>query len=188
MEPSKIGSYSQTQLRPLSPLLSYLDSSPLPTLVLPFASSPALFDLHAPPLLSNYALHLLTHSHALLSILSPASLAALRTWLLADPTNTQDVELDLILGTVEADTWRLLTVRWRRSFAPEGEGRIVVLTALIFPPTRLAGASLVSPSVVVPAREARPIEERLRELELLTDCSAVGLARLDLEVRRFSHC
>lgn len=37
--------------------------------------------------------------------------------------------------------------------------------------------------VVSVARQARPLEERLRELELLTDFSACGLARLDLEGR-----
>lgn len=197
---------------PTTPLLSYLTTSPLPTLVFRLRS-----DLSTAALLSNFALSQLTHGKDLFDCLSPTASAAFRNWSRAPrpprhlspippfpiafdshpgpPPNTDpgtaddDLELDLHLGNDDDKTARVMTVFWRRSFALDAGDELIIVTALAFPPRRLSRLSgsdaldSMKREVITVPKEERSVEERLRELELLTECSAVGLARVDLEVR-----
>lgn len=193
-----------------SPLLDYLRTSPLPTVVLSLSLGPTT------TVLSNFALAQLTRGETLFNCLSPTATAALESWVRdpshhfsaspspaprnsptppstpsndpSSPNPNDDLELDLHLRGADGTT-RVMAVFWRIAFANAGGQDLVILTALAFPPRRLSRMSgspildAVSRNVVTPKREERSVEERLTELELLTDCSAVGLARLDLEVR-----
>lgn len=146
-------------------LHQYLRLSPLPVLVL-HAFSP----LDSPPLYINYAWKLLSRGQELLFCVDLAGERAIRRWLtpraLAGTIQAGDGILEIgddepeLELRFKAPNAGVTTVRWRRTW----EGGFVVLTALVFPSAR--------------AGPARPsLETRLRELELLTDFSAVGLAR-----------
>ena len=118
-------------------------------------------------------------------------------------------ELQMELKTSPNAFEKLPLVNWRRKTIPDGSNSFIILTGLlVVPPPRVplpayhsshssassSTSSLLSyseggrintrrPSIPSVARQARPIEERLRELELLTEFSMVGLARLDLQGR-----
>lgn len=179
-----------------TPLLSYLSHSPLPTLVFPLATgvSPALSE----PILSNFALTQLTRSQGLLPSLSPIGITALHDWLVEPPVPDElapDLELELCLGTCGDGTGRRVPCLWRKTFSEEAGVPFVILVALTFPPTRLSAkaggwAKEVGEmehgkrDIRVGATEPESLEQRAKELELLCDRSAVGLARADLEVSR----
>lgn len=180
-----------------SPLLDYLQTSPLPTIVFPASPPPRTSPALSPPLLSNFALTQLTRNRGLLASLSPASQLSLHTWLLASPELSSptppsatgpppDLELELQLSP----TSRFPCV-WRKSFSSEAGRDFVILVALSFPPTRLGpgqGDEAVplgsdAPRVLPSQTDGVVFEQVAREWELLCECSAVGLARMDLEVR-----
>lgn len=101
-----------------------------------------------------------------------------------------EIELAVLIGE-ESGTQREMLIRWSKRMCEAPAGWIVC--AHIIPAVLRAVNSssldcpspLTSPSphVISPAREARPIEERLAELEVLANFSAVGLARLDMHGR-----
>ena len=147
-------------------LYEYLRLSPLPVLVL-HAFSP----LDSPPLYINYAWKLLSGGQELLFCVDLAGERAIRRWLTPSGTSeapqlggfqtleSRDAEPELDVR-FKAPNAGVTTVRWRRP----REAGFVVLTALVLPSARPGPVQLT-------------LELRLRELELLTEFSAVALAR-----------
>ncbi|KAM0747726.1 hypothetical protein T439DRAFT_328383 [Meredithblackwellia eburnea MCA 4105] len=201
------------------PLIDYLRTSPLPTLVLPLIL-PSHFhhNILPTPILSNFALAQLAGGKHLYDCLSPAAVSLLLTWLYQPPspsssppinyttsgpvlpssqaptidpsTPDSDISIDLHLGTPQENNQRVMTVFWRKSQATEAGLDLTIITALAFPPRRLSRLtgdgqldSLVRNVVAQDVPDERSDREKLNEYEMLADCSAVGLARLDLEGR-----
>lgn len=111
-----------------TPLIDYLRSSPLPTIIYEIDLSSPLTILESKPLLLNQAVKkLINNSTSFVACLSPSYKAKLLKWINKSRESEDDIELELELVPSNK------TIRWRRTLCTEVGRNFLILTALTLP-------------------------------------------------------
>lgn len=120
-----------------TPLMDYLKSSPLPTIVFSIDLSSPISIFEQVPLLSNRALLDFTRGAPLLSCLSTSSRATFISWINRCRESIDDISLNLNLIAKGNQPSCSTVVTWRRTLAQEAGRSFLILTGLLLPSTTI---------------------------------------------------